>query len=208
MALHLDLSDLLGLLGVAFSAASFIMKRMMPLRVLAIFANIFFVGYGLSTHTWPGVLLNCLLLPVNVKRIHEIRRLSADIARASGSSSASEWLLPHMKRRAYKAGDTVLRKGDAASRLIFVAGGELELVELGKKIGIGDLLGEIGLFNPDRRHTQTVVCRTDADLYEMTDEMLFRVHYQEPKLGFYLVRLIAQRLLSDLERQRAALYPA
>jgi CRP/FNR family cyclic AMP-dependent transcriptional regulator len=208
MDLHLDLSDLLGLLGVAFSAASFIMKRMLPLRVLAIFANILFIGYGLSTHTWPGVLLNCLLLPVNVKRIHEIRRLSSDIARANCSSPASEWLLPHMTRRAYKAGETVFRQGEAASRLIFVASGELELVELGKKVGAGDLLGEIGLFTPNRRHTQTVVCRTDADLYQMTDEMLFQVYYQEPKLGFYLVRLIAQRLLGDLERQRGEPQPA
>jgi hypothetical protein len=208
MDVNLDLSDLLGSLGVAFSAASFIMKRMLPLRVLAIFANVFFIGYGVATHTWPGVLLNCVLLPVNARRIHEIRRLSADIARANSASPVSEWLLPHMNRRRYNAGQTVFHRGDFANRIIFVASGELELVELGKKVGVSDLLGEIGLFTADRRHTQTAVCTTDADLYEMTDEMLFQVYYQEPKLGFYLVRLIAQRLLGELERERGTLQPA
>jgi CRP/FNR family cyclic AMP-dependent transcriptional regulator len=199
-----DFGDLLGLLGVAFSAASFLMKRMLPLRVLAIFANIVFIGYGLWIHAWPGLVLNLALLPVNLKRIHEIKQLSKEIARASANAPVSEWLLPHMRRRLVEAGETLFRKGEAADRLIYLAAGELDLVELGTTVGPGELVGEIGLFAPDRRRTQTAVCKSPCEVYEMTDEMLFQVYYQHPGIGFYLVRLIAARLMSDVERERVA----
>jgi CRP-like cAMP-binding protein len=46
------------------------------------------------------------------------------------------------------------------------------------------------------------VCETDGELYQMTEEMMFRLYYQNPELGFYLMRLVAQRLLRDVERGR------
>jgi len=46
MQFTLDLGDVLGLLGVVFSLASFSMKRMLPLRILALGANVAFIGYG------------------------------------------------------------------------------------------------------------------------------------------------------------------
>ncbi|HKA43139.1 MAG TPA: hypothetical protein VKF40_14215, partial [Burkholderiales bacterium] len=45
-----------------------------------------------------------------------------------------------------------------------------------------------------------VVCETDGELYEMTDEMIFQLYYQNPKLGFYFMRVVAARLLRDVQR--------
>ena len=39
-----------------------------------------------------------------------------------------------------------------------------------------------------------------GELYYMTDEMIFQLYYQNPKLGFYFMRLVAGRLLRDLSR--------
>ena len=44
------------------------------------------------------------------------------------------------------------------------------------------------------------MCETDGELYEMTDEMIFRLYFQNPKLGFYLMRLLAERLINDVRR--------
>jgi CRP-like cAMP-binding protein len=184
------------------------MKRMLPLRILAIGSNVFFLAYGFSLHVWPSILLNLALLPVNLRRVYEIRKLTSEITRATVNSPVSQWLLPHMRRRTLNSGDILFRKGDPADRLIYLSSGELELAEIGKTIARGELIGEIGLFTPDRKRTQTAVCRTDCELYEMTDEMLFQVYYQQPAIGFYLVRLIAARLLSDIDRERAALQSA
>jgi CRP/FNR family cyclic AMP-dependent transcriptional regulator len=199
-----DLGNVLGLLGVLFSVASFVMKRMIPLRALAMVANVFFIGYGLAIGAWPGVLLNCLLLPVNARRIWEIRKLYGEIARISEQSPVSQWLLPHMRARKLKAGSVVFRRGDTANTLIYLAHGTLRLEGLDARLGPGELLGEIGVFSPDRKRTQTLVCETDVELYEMTDEMLFQLYFQHPKLGFYVIRRITERLLMDLRRQEAA----
>lgn len=196
----MDLGNVLGMLGVFFCLASFAMKNMLSLRVLALAGNVFFIAYGYVESLLPSIVLNAVLLPLNVARLWEITRLSKEIARATGDSPASQWLLPHMHRRPFKAGEVLFRKGDAADNLIYVASGELKLEEIGRKIGPGELIGEIGLFAPGRTRTQTLVCETDGEIYHMTDKMVFRLYYQDPKLGFYLMRLVTERLLRDVQR--------
>lgn len=207
MTLTMNLGNALGLLGVAFCFASFAMKRMLPLRVLALVSNVCFIAYGVVESLLPSIVLNAALLPVNAKRMWEINRLSKEIAHASRDSPVSQWLLPHMNHRSFKAGEVLFRKGELADRLVYVAGGELRLVEIGQLIGPGELIGEIGLFSPDKKRTQTILCETDGELYHMTDEMIFQLYYQHPKLGFYLMRLLAERLLGDVRRQEAHTEP-
>ncbi|MBI4203953.1 MAG: Crp/Fnr family transcriptional regulator [Betaproteobacteria bacterium] len=202
MTLSMDLGNVLGLLGVGFCFISFVMKRMVPLRVLALVANVCFIAYGLVESLLPSIVLNAALLPVNARRLWEIKRLSKEIERATRESPVSQWLLPHMHRRPFKAGEVLFRKGEVADKLVYVANGRLRLAEIGRAIGSGELIGEIGLFSPDKTRTQTIVCETDGELYEMTDEMIFQLYYQHPKLGFYLMRLLAERLIADVRRQQ------
>jgi CRP/FNR family cyclic AMP-dependent transcriptional regulator len=190
-------------LGVASTGASFMMKRMLPLRVLALASNFCFIGYGFAAGVLGTIMVNAVLLPINAKRLWEIKKLSKEIARVTQESPISEWLLPHMQRRSFKQGEILFRKGDAADKLIYVADGRLRLTEIGVLIGAGELIGEIGLFSPEKKRTQTVLCETDGDLYEMTDEMIFQLYYQHPKLGFFILRLVAERLLNDVRRHEA-----
>jgi CRP-like cAMP-binding protein len=113
-----------------------------------------------------------------------------------------------MQRRRYLAGEVLFRRGERADTLIYIASGKLTLVEIDKPVGPGDLLGEIGLFSPENIRTQTLRADTDGELYDMTGEALFQLHYQNPKLGFYMIRLVIERLLKDVERQRAQLAAA
>ena len=199
--MEFKLGTVLGMLGVGFTLASFAVKRMAPLRSLSLVGSICFIAYGFIEWQWPSILLNVVLIPVNIIRLWELTRLSKEIERATRDSPVTQWLLPHMRRRAFKAGEVLFRKGDAADRLIYVTHGELTLAEIGQRIGPGELIGEIGLFSPDKKRTQTVVCATDGERYEMTDEMIYRLYYQHPKLGFHLMRLVAGRLLKDVQRR-------
>jgi CRP/FNR family transcriptional regulator, cyclic AMP receptor protein len=196
----LDLGIVLGVIGTALLFASFLVKSMLRLRTLALASNVFFIAWGYVEWVWPTLALNSVILPLNAWRIWEIRKLSKEIARATQDSPVSQWLLPHMHRRSFKAGEILFRRGDAADELIYVASGELRMTEIGERIGPGELIGEIGLFSPEKRRTQSLVCETDGELYHMTGEMIFRLYYQNPKLGFYLMRLVAQRLLRDVQR--------
>ena len=196
----LDLGTVLGLLGTALLLASFLVKSMLPLRALALASNVCFIGWGYLEWVWPTLALNSVILPLNAWHIWNIRKLTQEIARATEDSPVSQWLLPHMRRRTFKAGEILFHRGDAADDLIYLASGELRMAEIGERVGPGELIGEIGLFSPAKKRTQTLVCETEGELYTMTGEMIFRLYYQNPKLGFYLMRLVAERLLRDVQR--------
>jgi hypothetical protein len=198
----------LAAIAMAFTFASFVMKRMLPLRVLALASNVCFIGYGFAAGILPSIIINAVLLPVNARRLWEIKKLSGEIARATQESPISEWLLPHMQRRSFRQGEVLFRKGDVADKIIYVAAGGLRLAEIGAPVGPGELVGEIGLFSPEKKRTQTLVCESDGELYEMTDEMIFQLYYQHPKLGFFILRLVAERLLKDVRRHEAGTAPA
>lgn len=205
--MHLDFGTALGLLAAALYFTSYVVKSMMPLRAIALTSNVFFIAYGYFHVSLPELLLHSVLLPLNARRMWEIRKLTREIERASSDSPVSEWLLPHMTGRPFKAGEVLFRKGDEADAIVYISHGQVRVEGSGELLGPGNLIGEIGLFSPEKQRTQTIVCETDGELYGMTDEMIYRLYYQNPKLGFYFMRLIVERLLKDIKRSAAVPAP-
>jgi CRP-like cAMP-binding protein len=179
------------------------MKNMLALRYLALASNFAFMAYGLHDSIVISVLLNGALIPVNARRLWEIRKLTRDIAAASAETPVSEWLLPHMNRRSFKAGEVLFNKGDKADKLYYLSKGNLRLQEIGRILKPGELIGEIGVFSPDKARTQTLICETDGELYDMTEDMVYQLYYKTPKLGFYLIRLLALHLMHDVRLRDA-----
>ena len=210
--MHFDIITLIGLLGGAFYLGSHFMRGMVPLRTLSLFSNVFLIVYSVfhlkfefvQLIVLPEFLLNVILLPMNAKRLVEILRLTKQIEQVTEKSPVSEWLLPHMHMHKHKAGHVLFREGDDADEIYYVGSGTLRLEGLDATIGPDNLLGEIALFSPDRKRTLTVTCETDCELYMMTDEQIYRLYYQNPKLGFYFMKLIVERLLSDVKRHKLA----
>ena len=210
--MHFDLITVIGLLGGAFYLGSHYMRAMVPLRVLSLVSNVLLIVYSLFhlNFDWarlivlPEFLLNSILLPMNARRLREILRLTKEIEQVTEKSPVSEWLLPHMHLHKHHAGHVLFREGDKADEIYYVGSGRLRLEGVGATIGPDSLIGEIALFAPDKKRTLTVVCETDCDLYTMTDEQIYQLYYQNPKLGFYFRRLVVARLLSDVQRHKAA----
>jgi CRP/FNR family transcriptional regulator, cyclic AMP receptor protein len=207
--MHIDITTVIGILGGAFYVASQFQKAMLSLRVLALASNVLYLIYS-PLHTdyeitqlivMPTFLVNFILLPINAKRLIEIIRLTKQIEQATVESPITEWLLPHMHLRKHKAGEVLFRKGDVADEIVYVASGKLRLQGIDHFLGPGELIGEIGLFSAEKVRTMTVVCETDCELYQMTDEQIYRLYYQNPKLGFFFMRLIVERLLRDIKRR-------
>jgi CRP-like cAMP-binding protein len=140
---------------------------------------------------------------LNAARLLEIRRLVRDIESAAAGSPAAEWLLPHMTRRSAQAGTRLFSKGDIAGEMFYVHEGRVRIVEYGDVLGPGTLIGEIGLFASGRRRTQSVVCDSDCTLYSLSQRNLYRLYYQNPRLGFLLIGLIVDRLMRDAAAGRA-----
>jgi CRP/FNR family transcriptional regulator, cyclic AMP receptor protein len=210
--MHFEFYTFIGILGGVFYLASHSMRRMVPLRVLALLSNVLFLIYAVYYAHFniqklvmlPEFLLNLVLLPMNVRRLLEIFRLTRQIEHASVESPVSEWLLPHMHLHKHKEGHTLFRKGELADSIYYIAHGRLRLEEIASQVEAGDLLGEIGLFAPDKKRALTAVCETDCELYRISDEEVYQLYYQNPKLGFYFMRLILERLLKDTQQHNVA----
>ena len=201
-----SLGYVFGFIGAALMVASYLMKSMLPLRMVALSANVFLVVYAVlqAPVSWPTVALYVAMIPINLKKVVEIRKLIRAIENAKADTPISEWLLPHMTRRQAKAGQTLWNKGDRATEMLYVESGRLNMIEYDESIGAGAILGEIGLFAPDNRRTRTVVCETDCTLYGLSADGMAQLYYQNPKLGFHVMRMIVARLMhdTDLAHQR------
>ena len=188
-----------GFIGAALTVASYLMKSMLPLRMVALSANVFLVVYAVQGGSWPTVALYLAMIPINAKKVFDIRKLVRAIENAKADTPISEWLLPHMSRRQAKAGQTLWKKGDKATEMLYVESGRLNLLEYDEAIGPVSVIGEIGLFAPDNRRTRTIVCETDCTLYSLSAEAMAKLYYQNPQLGFHVMRLIVARLMRDTD---------
>jgi hypothetical protein len=63
------MSDLVGYAAASAVLASFLMRSMVPLRLVAILSNILFLSYGYLAQIHPVLLLHAALLPINIARL-------------------------------------------------------------------------------------------------------------------------------------------
>ena len=200
--------DAIGYLASILVFATFCMRTMIPLRVIAIASNICFVAYGLLDHVYPVLLLHLVLLPMNAWRTLEMIRLVRRVEAAAKGDLSIEWLKPFMRPAHFEAGHILFRRGDDADRLYFILKGEVLVEEVECVLREGELFGEIALFSADHRRTQTVRCLNDVELLWITGQNLAQICYQNPGISFHFLQLITNRLVGNLARLElgAAIY--
>jgi CRP/FNR family cyclic AMP-dependent transcriptional regulator len=202
-----DPAQLTALLSAAVAAllviVSAFVKTMIPLRWLAVGSNLGFIVYGIVHPNLLMLALHAVLLPVNLWRVWQMIHLTRQVkATAAGPQTLDIWLRPYMRSQQCSAGQTIFSSGDAATRLYFVADGEVELPEVGSRLHSGDMFGEIAFFSPDRRRTSSARCVTACTLLSMDEDTFKQLVHQNPGFGLAVVQLIAQRLTADLARLR------
>ena len=57
---------MMALLGAIFFVATLMVRTIVPLRIIGIISNVFFIGYGALAGAVPTFLLYLLSLPINV----------------------------------------------------------------------------------------------------------------------------------------------
>jgi CRP/FNR family transcriptional regulator, cyclic AMP receptor protein len=194
--------------GIGYCASllvfcSFYMKTMIPLRSMAIASNLAFMTYGLAGGLYPVFFLHVVLLPLNCLRLHQMRVMVRKVREAAQGDLSVEWLIPLLTRRRLEQGDVLFRMGDPASSMHLILEGSVRLVEIGIVLGPSTLVGEIGVFSPDHRRTGTAVCETAVEIGPISGETVLQLYYQNPAFGFYLFRLVVQRMLETERRWRA-----
>ena len=114
--------------------------------------------------------------------------------RAVRGASLCEWLLPHMTDEFYRKGAVLFKKGDPGQALYYIQEGQIALQEIGEVAQEGELLGEIGIFAPERARTCTARCETDTKLFRLTADQAKRLYIEHPEFAYHVVQLIAQRM--------------
>ena len=132
------------------------------------------------------------------ERLDAIRDLQLE--RAETGVSLLDWLLPHMTHEVRRAGEVLFHKGDLGHTLYYIQQGRVALREIGKVMGDGELLGEIGIFAPEHVRTCTAVCEAETRLFRITAEQAKRLYLENPRFAYHVLQLIAQRLLADRAR--------
>ncbi len=192
-----------GYLAGLLTFIAFFMKDSLRLRQVAIASNVFYAIWAADVHLIPTLVLHVALFPVNCVRMVQILRERRLIARALATAEISpDWLTAFMDRRRIPAGTVLFRRGDASDAMYFLAEGRLHLQELGIDLEPGALFGEIGLFAPGGKRTQSVHAETTCYVYIMRRHDALSLYRRDPSFGIYLIRLITTRLVEDLARER------
>ena len=194
--------DALGWIAAVLTLTTFSMRTMIPLRLVAISSNAFFIAYGALSGFFPVLALHCVLLPFNIYRTYEMLRLTRQVKAAADGDLSVEWLKPFMVSERCRAGRTLFSQGDWADKLYLLVSGRIRLPEIDETMESGALFGEIAFFAPEKTRTLTALCETDCELLSLNESQLKQLYYQNPRFGFFLIRLVAARLLADSRRMQ------
>ncbi len=196
----MSFGEAVGYLASALVFLTFCMRTMVPLRLAAIASNVAFIVYAAMESIHPVLILHTVLLPMNVWRTAQMLRLVRRVRTAAQGDMSVEWLKPYMRRERHAAGEVLFRRGDHADRLFYLIAGEVELSEIGVTLSPGTLFGEVALFSPDQRRTQSAACRTPVEMLWVTGDEIAQLCYQNPAIAFHLLRIITARLLMNADR--------
>ena len=193
----MSLGEAFGYIASVLVFATFYMKTMVPLRLVAIASNVAFIVYASVGGLAPILILHVMLLPLNVLRLLQLRALSRQVERAARDDFSVGALLPLMKRQQIGANQTLFRAGERADQLFYVVEGVLFLPEVQREVGPGSFLGEFALFSESGGRSATAIARTDCTLMTLTRSAVFAALVQHPQLGIHLLKLVTTRLLQN-----------
>ena len=174
--------------AAAMTLATFSMRSMMPLRWCAIGSNCAFIGYGLLSQAYPVLALHALLLPFNIVRLAEMRRLVDRVRLAVARRCVVRRLAaPVLTHAAHRGRREAVHQGRTGRPHLLPGRGTARAARHRRHARTGTLVGEIAAFAPDGRRTQTVLAAVPCTLLVIDNASLRQLYFQNP------VRLPAHR---------------
>ena len=189
--------DILAYVAIAVSLFAYAMDGMIALRLIGLGSSVIFLVHGIITESYPTIVEQALILPVNAHGLFKMLRLVRQSKEAAEGHQTMEWLRPFSRRVPVAAGETLFRQGDAAEYMYCIDSGAFRLTETGLLLGPGAVVGELGFLSPGNRRTQTLQCEQAGVLLRISYDRLKELYFQNPKFGFYFLRLISSRLFEN-----------
>ena len=201
----MTLFELLGYAGGALVFATFYLKTMIRLRLVAIASNVVFIIYAYMGHLVPILVLHILLLPLNVWRLFEVRQLIAKVrASAQTGMQAPELIVPYLRSVWRSKGEAIFSRGDDADCVYYLFEGSVRLQDKNLIVPQGQMIGINGIFSLEHQRTDTAVCLSDVELGVISKDKILELFYQSPDFGAFLIRMVAQRAALDTQPRAAS----
>lgn len=70
--MQFDWIEAVGYAGTGFTILAYGFKNLIPLRIAAILSSLAFLTYGLLVQSYPLILMEMVLLPINLFRLFEL----------------------------------------------------------------------------------------------------------------------------------------
>lgn len=197
--------EAIGWFAAIATLSAYSMRTMLPLRVIAILANVTFATYGALAEILPTLVLHLVLLPFNSWRLYELLRTERGLKETrSANDMALEWLRPMLKPVWFKDGDYIFRKGDAPDHLYILGSGSVLLEEIGVALDSEEIFGEIAFFTDTRARTLSALCVGPCEVMRVNEADFMRLYSQNPSFGMFMMKLVSQRLLDGMQRRPEA----
>ena len=200
----IDWIEIIGWIAAFLTIATYSMRTMLPLRITAIFSNIFFASYGGLTETYQILFLHIILLPFNVYRATEILRNMRKIKLERQIGPDFSWIRSMARPSIFLSGQYVFRKGDTPDYFYYIDEGEVILDEIDVTLNQGEVFGEIAFFTDAKERTVSARCSTDCKIIAIHEERFISLFYQNPAFGFSMAQLITKRLMAGVEKMPGA----
>jgi Cyclic nucleotide-binding domain len=197
---HVTLANMLALTGAVFFVATLLVRTIVPLRVIGIISNVFFIAYGALAGSMATFFLYLLSLPINAIRLRQMLTLVKKARVSAQGDLSMDWLRPFMTPRKFHKGDVLFHKGDPANEMFLTITGKFLVSEISIELPPGRMMGELGFVDPKNRRTQTVECIENGDVLTITYEKLLELYFQNPEFGYYFLRLTTERLMQNISR--------
>lgn len=199
--------ELAGWIAAGFTLAAYSMRTMIPLRVAALGASLFFILYGYLSAAYPIMVLHLVLLPFNTYRLVELLRLIRKARAAEEAAFSLSWIRPYVRPIRLKPRDLVFRKGERPDAMYFLARGRVLLEEIDTVLEPGEIFGEIAFFTRSKQRTLTARCIDDCEVMALNEADFMRLYAQNPTFGLYVMRLVASRLMEGVAKHPGAYAP-
>jgi len=193
-----DLIEAIGWVAAIFTIATYSVRTMMTLRIVAILSSLFFTIYAALLQLWPLLGMELILLPINIYRLSQIVSLRNRLSRAIERDMVDFSVIKaYGKARRVEEGSVIFQRGDPVDRLYYIGAGKVMIEDVGVVVTAGDIFGEIAFFTDSGTRTATARCIEDAQIYEVDEKRFMRLQFEDPSFGLSVMRTVTRRLLRN-----------
>lgn len=187
--------------------ATFYVKRIMTLRIIAVGSNVAFIWYALGADLVPIVILHGLLLPLNLYRIYELKK---NINAISDPHKLDVKILEgYAEKRVVKKNDMIFQLGAISHCIYFIKEGAVKEFSPDvhwntREFKAGDVFGLLSYFSKSGKTFFNAQATEDSVLYVVSHDRLSELCLQSPNFGFLLMGWLASRLEGHLLYEKQA----